>query len=132
MSRGQRGALLAAMTVALAVIAFVVLKPDDDEKQRTQTKEQAAKPQPKPKTIQVKRGSPAGGVAALAFRKGERVRFSVSSDAADEVHVHGYDLEEPVAPGKPASFSFPARIEGVFEVELHSSHQPAAELEVKP
>ena len=61
-----------------------------------------------------------------------QVRFKVRSDAADEVHVHGYDVEEEVPAGGVASFSFPADIEGLFEVELHHSEAQIAELRVEP
>ena len=51
----------------------------------------------------------------------EEVVFTVSSDTADEVHVHGYDATVPVTPGKPATVRFQADIPGVFEVELEDS-----------
>ncbi len=44
------------------------------------------------------------------------MRFRVESDVADEIHVHGFDITKEVAAGGSASFSFPADIEGVFEV----------------
>ncbi|WP_193345672.1 hypothetical protein [Blastococcus saxobsidens] len=43
----------------------------------------------------------------------------VTSDVADEVHLHGYDVSAPVAPGEPATLTFDATIPGVFELELH-------------
>jgi hypothetical protein len=77
-------------------------------------------------------GKPEGGVAKLEFKDGDRVRFAVSSDVADEVHVHGYDLIRDVAPGRRARFSFEATIEGRFEVELEGSGVQIARLEVRP
>jgi hypothetical protein len=47
------------------------------------------------------------------------VRIVVSSDAPDEIHLHGYDIEKEVEPGKPAVFAFTAAIEGIFEMESH-------------
>jgi len=82
--------------------------------------------------IVVRDGAPVGGVAELEFDAGDTIRFSVSSDAADEVHVHGYDLEEVVPAGGAARFSFPADIEGIFEVELHHGEEQIAELRVNP
>ena len=32
-----------------------------------------------------------------------------------------WDVEQDAAPGKPARFSFPATIEGVFEIESHEA-----------
>ena len=63
---------------------------------------------------------------------GDTIRFTVSSDQSDEVHVHGYDLEKPVGPGAPARFSFSADADGIFEVELHGSGAQIASLEVQP
>jgi hypothetical protein len=43
----------------------------------------------------------------------------VSADAEDDIHLHGYDIEKTVQPGKPATFKFTADIEGIFEIESH-------------
>jgi hypothetical protein len=85
-----------------------------------------------PTTIGVEGGQPVGGVRELEASKGERVRFTVESDMTEEVHVHGYDLSKEVAAGGSVSFDFRATLEGVFEVELESSHTQIAELRVQP
>jgi hypothetical protein len=48
------------------------------------------------------------------------------------VHVHGYDLFRDVAPGRPARFSFPARVDGVFEIELEDRAEQIISLRVRP
>lgn len=73
-----------------------------------------------------------GGVQTLRFRSGDRIRFEVVSDAPDEVHLHVYDIELPVGPGRPARFSTPATVEGIFEVELHGDHTQIASVVVEP
>ncbi len=83
-------------------------------------------------TIVIRGGEPVGGVAELEYDAGEEVRFEVSSDVADEVHVHGYDLMEDVEAGGTVSFDFPAEIEGIFEVELEGRKEQIAELRVNP
>jgi hypothetical protein len=60
------------------------------------------------------------------------VRFRVRSDVAEELHIHGYDRYVDVAPGRTATVSFPASIEGIFEVELHGAGVPLASLRVEP
>ena len=55
---------------------------------------------------------------------------TVTGDVTDEVHVHGYDLFAPIAPGQPATIRFDADIPGVFEVELEGSHVLILELEI--
>lgn len=58
---------------------------------------------------------------SVAVETGDHVRLTVESDVADVVHVHGYDLERAVQPGKPAVLSFRADQTGRFEVETHDS-----------
>jgi hypothetical protein len=50
---------------------------------------------------------------------GDRVHLSVTSDHADEVHVHGYDIEKEVSAGSTVTIDFTADIPGQFEVEAH-------------
>ena len=83
-------------------------------------------------TIVVRDGEPVGGVQELEYSAGEEIRFRVSSDAAEEIHVHGYDLMKDVAAGGSAAFSFPAEIEGIFEVELEGRKEQIAEIRVNP
>jgi hypothetical protein len=100
-----------------------------DEKATTQ--EESKKPPTVP-TIVVRNGDPVGGVQELEYSAGEEIRFRVSSNQADEVHVHGYDVEEEIPAGGTAMLAFPADIEGIFEVELHGSETQIAELRVNP
>lgn len=85
-----------------------------------------------PTTVVVAGGAPEGGVAKLEYEAGDRITFAVESDAADEIHVHGYDIEQEVGPGKPAEFDFAAELDGIYEVELHGSETQIAELVVNP
>jgi hypothetical protein len=62
---------------------------------------------------------------------GQTVRIRVQSDRNEEVHVHGYDLSRPVAPGKPATIGFTADAPGVFEVELEQAKLKLFELQVQ-
>jgi FtsP/CotA-like multicopper oxidase with cupredoxin domain len=78
----------------------------------------------------------AGGKVETAQRRvrvsrGDRVRIQVQSDQADEVHVHGFDLKEPVGPGKPATVEFTADLPGVWEVELENAKRKLFDLEVR-
>jgi hypothetical protein len=83
-------------------------------------------------TIVVKNGEPVGGVQELEYNAGDQVRFEVDSDVADEIHVHGYDLMKDVSAGGSVTFTFPAEIEGIFEVELEGRKEQIAELRVNP
>jgi hypothetical protein len=60
-------------------------------------------------------------VRRIEAKRGDFVRLVVESDAADEIHVHGYDITRKVRPGEAARFSFRADVEGIFEVESHEA-----------
>ena len=59
--------------------------------------------------------------------------FGVSFDSAsDEIHVHGYNFHKDVKAGGSVSFSFPAKIDGEFVIELESRGEQIASLVVNP
>jgi hypothetical protein len=65
--------------------------------------------------------------------QGDVVRFRVRVDEADELHVHGYDIQRELPAGKTVSVSFKATITGIFEIELHHAQPPLlAKLKVQP
>jgi hypothetical protein len=83
-------------------------------------------------TIVVRDGEPVDGVAELEFSAGEEVRFRVSSDQAEEIHVHGYDISEDVPAGGTVEIAFPAELEGIYEAELEELGVQIAELQINP
>ena len=80
--------------------------------------------------VEVRDGSVVGGVQRIRVDLGDTITIRVRSDVADEVHLHGYDLSQPVAPDAPAELTFTADIPGVFELELEERGMPIAQLEV--
>jgi plastocyanin len=68
--------------------------------------------------------------ASINVKAGQTVLITAVSDAADEVHVHGYDKQLPLTPGKPASVRFVANMKGTFEIETHESNKLVAKLVV--
>lgn len=143
---------LVALAVVVAIVAFVVARPDDEgegeagtpaaQTTPTATAPSAPKPPadakpPRAQTIELTDHVPTGGVEEIEVAKGEQVNLIVDSDQEDDIHVHGYDVERKVAAGKPARFSFKADIEGVFEIESHEAEHHGtdpviAKLVVKP
>ncbi|MBB2747318.1 UNVERIFIED_ORG: FtsP/CotA-like multicopper oxidase with cupredoxin domain [Microbispora rosea subsp. rosea] len=57
----------------------------------------------------------------IEVTKGQTVRITVTSDTADEAHLHGYDKEAGLKPGTPVSIEFVADETGLFEMETHES-----------
>lgn len=150
-SNFAKGAIVVA-AAAVVILLFIVLGNDDDSgdatttqgTQTTTTAEQGGQGGPAQNAggaggggeeiprITIVDGQPEGGVQDLEFTQGEEARFEVLSDVAEEVHVHGYDEMTDVEPGKVAVISFPADLDGVFEVELEESATQIAELTVSP
>lgn len=143
--------LLSVLTLAVIVVAFVALRPEDSGDNSsaaapTSTAPTAAAqpspavapepppPEPRPTYVQVRAKGlkPVGGVKKIKASKGETVRIEVRSDQADEAHLHGYDISKDVGPGTPARFRFTAKLEGIFELELEHAGEPIAELRVNP
>jgi heme/copper-type cytochrome/quinol oxidase subunit 2 len=149
MSRSQRLSFLAIAAV-IAIVAVVILTTagggDGDEQEAaatptatatptetaapdaTATETPEPTPTPKPEPPLVTRGE----VTKLRFEQGDTVKFRVRSDVPDHVHVHGYDLMKDVTPGKTITFSFPADITGIFEIELEDRGEEIAQLRVDP
>ena len=68
--------------------------------------------------IVVVNGAPEGGIVRESVDKGDRVVLAVTSDVADEVHLHGYDISRDVQAGGTVRIAFRATLPGRFEVEL--------------
>jgi hypothetical protein len=80
--------------------------------------------------IRVSGGTVTGGVHRQKIALGATVVVRVTSDVADEVHVHGYDKKADVEANGSADVEFTADIPGVFEVELEESSLKLVELEI--
>lgn len=146
MSGGQR-VVLVIVTVVLAVGAFLVLRPEDEDSEpvtRTttptettttapeQTRPERTTPEePEIPTIRVSGGQPVGGVQTIEVEQGETARFRVRTETPQEVHLHGYDLTEDSTAETPAEFNFKADETGIFEIEIHGTHTQIAELKVE-
>ena len=65
-------------------------------------------------------------------KQGDTVALVVTSDVADEIHLHGYDLKSNAGPGKTARIAFVAKIPGRFEIELEDHGVQIGDLEVEP
>ena len=75
-----------------------------------------------------------GDAQVMVVQQGDEVTLKVTTELPVEVHVHGYEIEEAAAPGKPASVHFRAHATGRFPVEIHlkGGHRVIGYLEVHP
>jgi hypothetical protein len=122
MGRNQRIGLLAA-AVVIVVIAVILIGGGGDDDKTTASG---------PQTVTVVDGKPEGGVKTITYKKGDTVDLTVKSDTADEIHIHGYDVHKDVTKGGSVHFSFPAKIDGRFVVELEDAGEQIASLQVEP
>lgn len=81
-------------------------------------------------SVTVSGGKASGQTGRQKVALGSRVRITVTSDVADEIHVHVYDLSQPVSADAPASVEFVADKPGVVEVELHRSKVTLTRLQI--
>lgn len=116
----RTSAKVAVLAAALVVLASVALPLA------------AAATKPSIVRVTVAKGRPVGGIERATVKKGALVRIVVTVDRANEVHLHGYDIERAARPGKPAVMQFVARIPGRFELELHEPDSLLLQLTVRP
>jgi heme/copper-type cytochrome/quinol oxidase subunit 2 len=68
----------------------------------------------------------------ISVTQGDTVALRVSTDEPTELHVHGYDVEQEVEPGREAEIDFEANLTGRFEIEDHESEKDLGVLQVRP
>ena len=73
--------------------------------------------------------SPSGAKYDVA--KGAEVTINVTSDSAETVHVHGYEIEKDVTPGQKLVITFVANMTGSFDIETHVIDATIATLNVR-
>ena len=154
MNTGQRIAIILAAVVVLAG-GFVLARGSSDDPSpaevtetsegtggaqapattsaTAEAEEEEAPPPPRVETIRIRDGRPASGEArTLEFDSGATVRLRFTSNAASEIHIHGYDKYVDVPAGGSARTRFTADAEGIFEIEDHGTGTLLANLEVRP
>lgn len=159
MSNIQRLSLLGLAAVVL-VVGYFVLRPDDDGSGSTTVTQTApptttdatggatatagapaqttetpdTPPRARIQTITVRDGQPVGGLKELEFHKGDTIAFKVTANApGGEVHLHGYDIAKDIpASGGSVTYQVPAKIEGIFDVEMEATGVHIAKVVVQP
>ena len=93
---------------------------------------ESAPPPPRVETVRIEDGGPVGEAKTLEFDSGDTIRLRFESNAAAEVHIHGYDKYVNVPAGGSARTRFKASAEGIFEIEEHHTAKVLAKLQVSP
>ena len=81
--------------------------------------------------ITVAKNKVTGPKGRVKVKLGDKVTLRVTSDVADEIHLHGYDKHADVEKGGTADLTFTANVAGVFEVELESRALQLVQLQVQ-
>ena len=50
---------------------------------------------------------------------GEELTLTVTSDHADQLHIHGFEVEKYLVAGTPTTVTLTGAQPGVYEVETH-------------
>ena len=83
--------------------------------------------------VTIARGQVTPSNATLQSKVKQPITFHVTSDAADELHVHsvpGHKFEIAAAPNQ--TFQFSVDVPGNVEVELHHLDRTVATIQVQP
>jgi hypothetical protein len=70
--------------------------------------------------LPITRGKVPARMGLIRVKQGDVVRLRWRSDRPIVLHLHGYDIETKVEPGKVAETIFAARATGKFSVEEHA------------
>jgi hypothetical protein len=125
-SRGIRGPVLLCTALLVALLAL--------SNAHAQTAEVTF-------DLKIEKGRVAQSMRLIRVKQGDAVRLRWSADRPIALHLHGYDIEVKVEPGKTADMAFTARATGRFPIEEHKpdargghSHgeAPLARIEVYP
>ncbi len=81
-------------------------------------------------TLTVKGSTVTGDTGTVAVKLGRPVELTVTSDVADEVHVHGVDIGRNVPAGGTVVIEFTQSAPGRFEVELEQRKRVLTRLQV--
>ena len=121
MQRNQRITLLAAAAVVVVVGLIIAISSGGSSK-HTPTARSAH--------VFVTGCKPKGGINKIDVNQNDTLNLAVTSDCADEIHVHGYNFHKNVPANGTVNFSFKATITGTFVIELESRSEQIASLRV--
>ena len=83
-------------------------------------------------SLRVAGGKVAEGPKVIRLKRNATVVLTVVADAADELHVHGYNLHLKLLPNQAATLSFVAKHTGRFTFELHKAGTHLGAFEIYP
>lgn len=82
-------------------------------------------------SVSVRDGKVKPKTRRVEVAKDSQLRLIVTSDVDDQLHVHGFEIDEEIEAGRPTTVEFVADQQGVFEVETHETELQLLQLEVR-
>ena len=73
--------------------------------------------------LRIENGRVTENMRRIRVKQNDVVTLKWSADRPMSVHLHGYDLEQKIAPGAVSEMTFTARAAGRFTVEPHLTNQ---------
>ena len=70
--------------------------------------------------------------STLTVKQGDHVTMTVTTDKAEEIHLHEYDIKFEGEPGKKVTHTFTANITGDHTIEIEDSSAEIGKLTVNP
>ncbi len=105
----NRGPLVAGGLLIVAVALFLVLHKGSD----------SSRVDAGVQKFVVRGDQVEGGARDVTVNKGDHVTLEATANFDFALHLHGYELEKEGGPGQAVRISFPASIDGEFEIEVH-------------
>ena len=75
--------------------------------------------------LRIESGRVPENMRLIRVTQGDVVKLQWSADKPSTVHLHGYDIEQEVKPGKVTEMTFTARATGRFTIEPHLGKTPS-------
>ena len=73
-------------------------------------------------TLHIAGGKIQSGKKVIRVKQGDEVKLNLTADQTTEIHLHGYDIEKTISPGRVVVMEFQAKVAGRFPVTVHGSH----------
>jgi len=105
----RRGPLIAVALLVVAVVLFAVLHRSSDSSNVATGVQKFV----------IQGNEVEGGPRDVTVNKGDEVRLAATAPFDFQLHIHGYEIEKAGKPGQTVNVSFPATIDGEFEIEVH-------------
>lgn len=70
--------------------------------------------------------------STLTVKQGDHVTMNVTTDKAEEIHLHEYDIKFEGEPGKKVTHTFTAGITGDHTIEIEDTGTEIGKLTVNP